>query len=290
MSADHIKNPFIRHWFDRDAGKTAYTPSMPFDEYKASRGLNASTLKQPTPLEMLHQILGDNELTESRAKAYAFGECVHKATLEPELFEKGGWENWFAFSPTSGLTTKAATAMRESNPGITLVTQEILDDARRCRDAIYRHHHARELLKNADTELSGHAWDEEHGLWRKIRVDIRGGAGSDYLADVKTTTSVDLSDMKRDIFKLGYDLQASIYRDTDKLITGFERPRFVFIFVTKSAPFMARTMELKQDHLEDARIRYLDRIGAFSQAAHDDQWSAYEHEEVIQCPFTKRIA
>lgn len=290
MSADHIKNPFIRPWFTRDGAIEGYRPNMPFSAYKASSGLNASTLKQPTPAEMLHEILGTKELTESKAKAYAFGECVHKATLEPDLFEKGGWETWFQFSPTTGLTTKAATAMREANPGITLVTQEILDDARRCRDAIHRHHHARQLLKNADTELSGHKWDAEHEIWRKIRVDIRGGTGADYIADIKTTGSVDLSDMKREIWERGYDIQASYYRDTDRLITGIERPRFIFIFVTKTAPFMARTLGLKMDHMEDARRRYLDRMGAFINAASTDDWEAYENEEVIDCPFTKRVA
>lgn len=291
MSADHIKNLQIRSWFEQESATTGYTPGMSFADYKKSIGVNASLLKNPYPLKMLRSLNGVEKLTDSQAEAFAFGECVHKATLEPDLFEKGGWQNWFAFSPTAGLVTKAACSMREANPGITLVTQEILDNARRSRDAIYRHHRARQLLEKADTELSGHAWDAEHEVWRKIRVDVRGGIGADYLADIKTTRSVDsMSELTKEVKNRGYDVQGKWYRDTDKIISGIERPRFIFIWVTKTDPFIARVTELDQDHMVDSGRVYLDKLGMFLNAAATDDWEAFENEDIQVHPFTKRVA
>ena len=260
-----------------------YTPNLTFAQYGATKGLNASVLKEDTALEMRRAILGeDDRFTED----FALGEAAHKAVLEPDLFDTDGWQAWFAYSPTKGLDTKAAQSAREAlEPNMTLVTEDILDRARRIRDAVHDHPDARELLKNSDRELSGVVWDPLNNLWRKNRVDIRGGIGSKYITDLKTVRSEKLHKFKSTVAEFGYHMQAAYYLDCDKLITGEERDEFYFIIATKVEPFLVRVIDMSPDHIQDARAEYLERMAKFIISAEKNYWPAYQHEGIQRLPY-----
>jgi hypothetical protein len=270
-----------------------YFPDLSMEQYRALPALNASTLKEETAAEMRAAQIGDEpkEMTESTASTLALGTCIHKAILEPDAFDGDDWKSWFHFSPTKGVTTKAALELQATlPPHITIITPEMLDKARRCRDVARKDADVCLLMKNADLELTGTAWDEKTKVRRKSRFDIRGGEGSNYLADIKSTQSLNLEAFTRQIRNLRWDIQAVYYLDVDSLIRGETRTNFYFIGITKEiSPFLVRVFELPADMLADARTDYLERMAKFIKAAKTDTWPGYSGITTIPYhPYHKR--
>lgn len=268
-----------------------YLPDLPMKTYREIPAVNASTLKEETTLEMRHTQIGDEEeLSESTATTFALGTVIHKAILEPDAFDSDDWQSWFHFSPTKGVTTKAAQELAATlPPHVTIITPEMLDKARRCRDVARQDKDVEMLLKNADLELTGKAWDPALKVWRKSRFDIRGGEGSNYLADLKSVQSLNLEAFSRQIRNFRWDIQATYYLDTDALISD-PRQKFYFIGITKQAtPFLVRVFEIPDDMINDARTDYLERVAKFIKAAKTDTWPGYSGITTIPYhPYHKR--
>jgi hypothetical protein len=70
------------------------------------------------------------------------------------------------------------------------------------------------------------------------------------------------------------------------LIEGKEREQFHIIWVSKSAPFMARCTELNtapadENFIMQGRELFYNRLVMFVQAYLDNSFPAYEHEGVV---------
>jgi len=227
---------------------------------------------------------------ESRAQALAIGDATHKAILEPNMFDADEWQKHWILSPTKGLTTTAALACAVENPGLDLITPEIIDTARRCRDAVWKHKLAAELLRDGQSEITVQAWDEDAGCWRKARLDRLPTDPSLGIVDIKTTHKGLLhQQIKSSMYSFGYGMQAAYYMDTlamvetDEKGNAIQREHFHMIFVTKEAPFLARCVELNTAPLDESfiirgRELYLERLAMFAVAWNDQQWEAYESE------------
>jgi hypothetical protein len=278
-------------WFDKRA--TTYISGLSFDEYAKAPGLNASLLKEPTQAHMRHTLMRTDEKV---SYAFALGEAVHKAILEPDLFEGDSVLEYFAFSPTKGLDTKAADEARLADPTRPLVTQEILDKARYLRDAVYCHRFAAKILSGpSERELSGFAWDEENQVMRKIRVDFLPGGQSNFLVDLKTSMSVDKWKFRKTIRQFGYGLQAHWYLSTHNMIRNERRELFYIIAVegptgandaVDGKPYLSRVFEINapipaDSLVEEGKELCEERTAMFLQAAHDGCWDGYQHEEPI---------
>jgi hypothetical protein len=264
--------------------ETAYQPGLSFRRYRdIGRDLpiltvNASILKQPTPLHAKHAMEDDDGASE----ALSVGDALHKAILEPDAFDNH-FDDFYMFSPTKGLDTKAAIECRVMNPDHILLTPDHVEKIKRMRDSVYRHKLAAFLLEKCTyRELSGVAADKDLGIVRKIRVDacdgigIAGASWSDYLVDVKTTRQI--LDFKRDIRNFAYDIQAAFYLDTDAMITGKPRHGFLFIAVSNVPPYCARVYSLQPEQIDKARDIYKRRLAALSVAFLEKQWDAFENE------------
>jgi len=260
---------------------------------KDSRDFNASTLMSLDKKGFL--VWQDTEkeevemtpaMKESKVYNFTVGTVTHAAILEPHLFDADKWQEHWVLSPTKQLTTGMALECLAENPGKTLVTPEIIDTARRCRDAVWKVDLAQQLLREGQSEVTGQAWCEDGLCWRKIRIDFLPKDKSLGVADVKTTR-VPLSDhsLRSEVYKMSYHLQAAAYLSTLGLIEGKEREQFHIIWVSKSAPFMARCTELNTAPLEEnfivqGRDLFYNRMAVFIQAVLDQKFDAYEHEGV----------
>lgn len=232
---------------------------------------------------------------ESRSMALAIGDATHKAILEPHMFDDGTWQKHWQLSPTKGLTSKAAQAAMVSDPR-PLLTPEIIDTARRCRDAVYRSDMASELLNRpGESELTAQTWDEQAGCWRKARFDRIPTDPAGGIVDIKTT-HLGLLDwqMSATCRKFGYGSQAAYYLDALEQIEGKRRDHFHIIFVTKTAPFMCRCREIntappEESFVEQGRDAYLDRLAVFALAWLEQVWEGYEHEglTILKAPPSK---
>lgn len=257
-----------------------YQPGLSFAQYRAvGEGseiltVNASILKEPTPLHAKAALNGDKT-----GPALSIGDALHKAVLEPEIFEER-FEDFYITSATATLDTKKNERLAELHPGKIILTQDMIDQVRWMRDAIYRHHLAARLLRACDQrELTGIAPDPVHKIVRKIRVDGRSSReDSQFLLDIKTARDLLESRFYHDARKFGYHVQGAYYLDTDAMITGRRRQQFIILGVTNCKPYYARVYTLPPEDLDEGQLIYTHRLAKLVQAAAHNQWDAFEHE------------
>jgi len=260
-----------------------YEPGLSFNRYREiGKGspiltVNASLLKEPTPLHAKHA-MADNE----GKNCFALGDAFHKAILEPESFDKN-FDEFYLMSPTLGLDTKQAAQARFLNPNHILINQEILDQIKWMRDALYKHSTIAHLLGQCShRELTGVVEDKDYGIVRKIRIDACQGIGTEgemwspYLMDIKTEREIMM--FGYNLRKYGYDIQGTYYLDTDAMITGRRREAFFFIVVSSTKPYCARLHYLIPERMEIARQTYTKRLAALCAAFSHQRWEAFEHE------------
>ena len=257
---------------------------MPFDEYKRLPAINGSMLKFPTSYEMV------DSLTDPDNGTYAknFGSLCHTAILESHQFENGDWEKTYqVWTETAGLETKAALSHLKNDPRL-LITVEMLEDAKRCRDAVWRHKEAaRMLLEPGDCEVSGEIWDEDMQCQRKFRIDRLPHATSSRIIDLKSTRHrvSQLGKLKSQVYERGYHLQQANYLDQLAVIEGVRRPGASLIWFRNEKPFMCRVTDLDEDtppdqsFLHDGRALYQERMAALVLGYVERNFEGYENED-----------
>ncbi len=220
---------------------------------------------------------------EGRAQALAIGDATHKAILEPHMWDMDTWQKHWQLSPTGTLTSKLALQAQLDDPTRRLITPEIVDTARRCRDAVWRHKFAAKLLSlPGKSEVVVEAFDPVMMCRRKIRIDRLPDDVGQPIIDVKTSRKK-MHAFKGAIYEFGYDVQDAFYLDTLAMVEGAERPGFMIIAVTKAAPFIARVFELNQALPEESfyvrgKEIYEERFAKFVLANEEQKWTAYEDE------------
>jgi hypothetical protein len=264
---------------------------------KDSRDFNASTLMSLDKKGFLmwqdtekEEVEMTPAMKESKVYNFTVGTVTHAAILEPHLFDADKWQEHWVLSPTKQLTTGMALECLNENPGKTLVTPEIIDIARRCRDAVWKVNLAQQLLREGQSEVTAQVWDSEGEFWRKVRIDRLPSDPSLGICDIKTTR-VPLSDysLRSEIYRMGYALQCAYYQDTLRMVekdeggNPVERKEFHIIWVSKSAPFMARCTEINtapvgENFIEIGREMFYGRLAVFVDAYLRNSWEAYEHE------------
>lgn len=284
-----MTEPEFNTWLHTSQQKlqTGYVHGMKSHVYRAAPGMNASALAgAKTAIRIRQGFLEDSGQTVSKN----LGTALHKAILEPDLFDmEGGVSEFFQFSPTKTFDSKGALAAIAAHPDKPLITPEMLDTARFMRDAIFACPEADDKLRvKAQRELAGFAWDEENRCMRKTLQDLYPEDANYYL-DIKTCESVDETDYWLNCWKWGNDMKAAYYADTDSMITGKPpRPLFFHIAVTKEPPFEVRVFELagtSPSMLEEGRRKYQIRLHDFFHAARTKTWDSF-YDPVGYCPLT----
>jgi hypothetical protein len=243
---------------------------------------------------------------ESRAFNLTVGTLVHAAILEPHAFDSDKWQSRFQLSPSKGLTSKLALEALAENPHLQLVTPEIIDTARRARDAVWAHDEARYLLEQlGQSEVTVEAWDATYGIMRKCRIDRLPADPAMGILDIKTCqelgTRTSHHKLKSTVYSWLYHVQHAHYIDTLALVEKQFRPWWSYLWVTKKAPFMARVSHcptpldtrgmLEPDMMRGDENFYAkgsevsgESIAEFCLGYLEGDWSAFEREESARGP------
>lgn len=286
-------------WFDKwikatltKPDKPQYIPKMRMSEYHAAPGANGSTFLKPTPRHMKAEAMTPPEVNY----AFALGDALHIATLEPERFDlEHGEEEFFQYVPNGkGLGTKAAREAFAADPSKPVVTPELISKARYMRDAIFENHLARQLLSPpADKELSGFVWDEDAQCLKKIRLDFRPKKGN-YNLDLKSCDDASEHGFWNSVRKFKYGAKAGFYADCDAEINNTNpRPLFYLVAVegpkAESAgvfdkPYACQVFDIgspveELSLMADGRSYYRDRLSVFANAARTNTWEAWQHQQ-----------
>jgi len=239
--------------------QNAFVSNIPAAEYRSWDAINATLLKEETPIDMQLKNSGERVLTPSLAETFATGEAIHLALLEPDDFDRRIVE-----IDVKGLLTQAAEKARQENPGKLIVNNHIREIALRIRDAAFAHDCAREILEGCpETEVSAIVDDRESGATLKCRIDLRPPDGANYLADVKSVSDISLNSFQRSLTSFGYIVQAAFYLDVNNMLSGEDRDVFSFILTQKSEPFHVRVVEVSGTSIEVGREVYRRRLNAY---------------------------
>lgn len=225
------------------------------------------------------------EVKHGRIEALRTGTLVHAAVLQPELFGADEWQKHWQLSPTKSLCSKAALECQMEDPSRELVTPEIIDTARRCRDAVWKHKEAaRLLLEPGHSEVSLEVWDGDMQVMRKCRFDRLPDNPEAGIIDIKKTRKgLSTGELRGTIRQYGIHSQSAYYLDGLGFF-GKRRNPYHLIFVTDCEPYMARVVEIAMCEdmaslVVDGRGIYTERLAAFCLGFHEGcKFNAYEEE------------
>jgi hypothetical protein len=116
--------------------------------------------------------------------------------------------------------------------------------------------------------------DAEFGFMCKTRPDVMPTEGG-YLADVKTAASAHPDAFSRSVAHYGYHQQAAWYLDGVAAVTGERRPRFYFIVVEKTPPFLVAVHQLDAEAIEWGRILNRQARGMYAWCVEQGSWPSY---------------
>jgi hypothetical protein len=207
-------------------------PDVPFEDYLAAPGINASGLIRILRSPAHYQA----SLTEPprETESLEYGKLLHLIVLEPEAFEARA-----VVQPKFGRkkADKEAAAEWEAalKPENVVVQQCWADKLRTMRDRVYANPFARRLLERGVRENTFWWHDEQHDLLCKARTDFVSATG--ILVDLKSTADASYEAFQRSLWTYRYDLQAAHYcagAAATKIARG---DQYAFLCIEKDPPY-----------------------------------------------------
>lgn len=239
------------------------------EQYSQSQGIRATALKQMLKSPAHYKAA----LTVSKtSKALTNGQLVHSACLEQDLSQ-------FVARPVdeSGSlirsNSKQYQEFLKASEGKTAVKQEELDEMLSYLTAFTASKQAMRLYNNSDIESSVYSKCIQTGLLLKARPDILN-LENGFVADLKTTSS-DLRNFEREIFRFNYHIQAAHYLKTIEHSTGVQIKDFYFIAIEKSEVLGVQVFKLSFDLLKYSFEKWQQLINQVRACEEDKAWPSY---------------
>jgi hypothetical protein len=147
-------------------------------------------------------------------------------------------------------------------------------------ESVLAHPIARAIIEQGRPEVSVFTRDPEFDIDIRCRFDTLG----DIAGDLKTTSGeADANGFSRSVASFGYDVSHAHYLHTYELVTG-ERPRFLFIVVENSAPYLTAVHVLDDDfaRIGEAKARRAREL--YANGIHNGEWPGYSQDIGIVRP------
>lgn len=210
-----------------------------------------------------------------RSQAFVFGAAAHDAVLLPHTFSKQ-----YAVARYDGRTKDGKAERQEAaEKGITLLTAEQMTAIDGIVQAIASNPSAKRLLEGQH-EVSYFWTDDVTGELCKCRTDCETDIGGQhYIVDLKTCTDASTDAFMRDAIKYGYFMQAAMYSEGVKAVTGMDST-FVFVAVEKDAPHAIniipcseKEIRLGMDGDKYGRVKgFRELLGTYHQCKETGMW------------------
>lgn len=247
---------------------------LPYDEYRASLALSASTCKAMAT-KPAAQVRYDLDNPQPNTDRLVLGTYTHAMLLEPhslessfivvEKFErrskadKQRWADIVALAKSQGKVIVWDEKDRENR-----------DTAMRIRDAIYACAEARDLLANGRPEVSVFA--EYEGTALKSREDWMPQE-SGLVVDLKTTADPTPEAFARACYSFGYDIAQHHYRKVRHLaLPDGGRPDYRWLVVGIHAPHLVAIYAPSADMDAVGAARWRRGLDAWRDCHEFGQW------------------
>lgn len=240
-------------------------------KYFANKSLSKSAIDKLLECPALYKAWLEGEDEEKTSAALAFGSLSHLLTLQPQEFD-----SQYAVTDLN-LATKEGKAWKAALPeGVQIVKNDDYEKAQMMADAVRDHPQAKMLFQNYIAEEPIY-WTFD-GVPCKAKPDIVAEVfGHRYIADLKTTETVNPEAIRKSIAKWGYHRQAAWY------LSGMEavgRPcdAFIFIFVEKTYPYLVTMCQLDEDALAKGMEECLRAVSTLKECRASGTWPCYTRE------------
>ena len=239
--------------------------------YFDNKALSKSAIDKLLECPALYKAWLEGEDEEKTSAALAFGSLSHLLTLQPQEFD-----SQYAVTDLN-LATKEGKAWKAALPdGIQIVKNDDYEKAQMMADAVRDHPQARMLFQNYIAEEPIY-WTFD-GVPCKAKPDIVDEVfGRRYIADLKTTESVNPEAIRKSIAKWGYHRQAAWYLAGMEAV-GKPCDAFIFIFVEKTYPYLVTMCQLDEDALAKGMDECLKAISTLKECQASGTWPCYTRE------------
>jgi hypothetical protein len=218
---------------------------MPEDEYHANPALGSTSIKYllKSPAKYRQYI---SEPEKPKAE-YDLGSLVHSRVLGVGAQVAVYPEAFLASNGAASTAAAKAWAAEQRESGLIPMKADAAADVHNMAEAVLAHRGARQILETAPgREVSAFATDPATNVDVKARFDIYG---DQECADLKSCTDASRDGFTRAVWKFRYDVQQEHYLKVLELL-GLGRPRFRFIAVENTAPFLVAVYELDEQWQE----------------------------------------
>ena len=241
--------------------------------YFANKALSKSAIDLLLECPALYKAWLDGEEEEKDSEALKFGSLCHLLTLQPNEFGEQ-----YAMTDLS-LATKEGKAWKAALPdGVTVIKTADYDKAQLMAEAVREHPQAR-MLFNAESYTAEEAiyWTLD-GVECKAKPDIVAEVhGRRFVADLKTTESVNPDAIQKSIAKWGYHRQAAWYLSGMEAV-GKPCEAFIFIFVEKAFPHLVTMCQLDEAALAQGMSECLRAVETLKECQATNTWPCYTRE------------
>ena len=244
---------------------------MTEQEYNKAPGIRRSLLWEirRSPAHLKWRMDNPTEATP----ALIFGQALHAAVLTPEDYGRQ-----FAVMPNVDRRTKAGREAWEAAAaeaqGRTQIAFDWAEQIAGMVQAVRGNQMAARLL-DGPHETSYFWADTLTGEACKCRTDAETDIGDMHLiVDVKTCQDASTDAFMRDALHYGYDVQAAMYTDGYKAVTGREAT-FVFIAIEKNPPYAVNILQADTLFMQHGQDRYRHLLGLYHECRQRNQWPGY---------------
>jgi hypothetical protein len=239
--------------------------------YHASEPVSKSDLARIARSPAWFKYCQDNP--PKQTDSMLFGSAFHKFVLEPDDFDKE-----FVVAPIIDKRTKAGKEQYaefiEANPGKSIIGADDFEIIKGMRESIVANKYAKALIQGV-TERSFYWTDAITGEKCKCRPDVIRKIGMrNVVVDLKSCESAATDDFQRDAINCSYDLQAYMYTEGLRNITGEEHD-FIFVAVEKKPPYLLNILQADEFILKRGEALFREYLGIYHECKQTGNWYGY---------------
>tara|TARA_R110002020_G_scaffold64898_14_gene171799 strand:+ start:882 stop:1730 length:849 start_codon:yes stop_codon:yes gene_type:complete len=222
-------------------------------------------------------------------RALTFGQAFHASVLEPMDFQDGFIvqpDELAALKKTTKAGKEAHAQFAVEHEGKTILTPQEGRDLAGMTQAIFAHPIASKLIQDAAQVEQAHFADfsQSHGrsVVARCKPDLITKSG--VVVDLKSTAS-DLPDwFSKAAEPFRYDVQAVHYSAVlaESCGVGFDPSEFLFVVVTKSAPYSCAVFALESEDCVHASDEWAENMQTYARCLRDGVWpTSFENQSQV---------
>lgn len=243
---------------------------MPEAEYHAHPALSSTGARRMLQSPSIYRYW--SQTPETPKPEFDIGTLTHSKVLGVGAQIAIYPEGLLASNGAASTTAAKEWAVEQREAGRIPVKADAAESVIRMTESVLAHREARRILENTEhRETSLFATDPETGVNIRARFDIYG---DNECGDLKTAVDASPAGFTKAIWNHRYDVQDEHYLKARHLVVG-DRPRFRFIAVEKTPPYLVGVYELDDQWQEIGDVWATHARKLFRMCTDADVWPGY---------------